>query len=385
VALIGVIAPAPAHADDAQPSWDDLQNAKKNAAQAKAQVDIVLAHLRALQNEYSYTRLQTEQTAETYFQAQIRLKQATATAAAADSAARVSAQTATASRLRAGLIIAHLARTTSGGVAAHLLANPRLSTDLLSQLGTEARLSETEHRILIDAQQNEDLASSLAEQAKAAHRARAKLASEAEDALAKAQAAQGEAQASLQIQQARSLQLTAQLADLTHTSQNVAAAYAAEQISPTPTAPPTPTAGKSPGGGGAPGSDGGAPNGSVVERALGYARAQLGKPYEFGGEGPDSFDCSGLTMMSYASAGVYIGGHSVNDQWFTAANRGQIRSYSDRRAGDLIFWGDQPGAFYHVGIYLGGGMMIAAPTEGEVVKIQPVWGEPYGQVARPSA
>jgi cell wall-associated NlpC family hydrolase len=90
-------------------------------------------------------------------------------------------------------------------------------------------------------------------------------------------------------------------------------------------------------------------------------------------------------MMAYRYAGVYIGSHSVNNQWYTAASRGQIVSYGNRQPGDLIFWGDGPGDFYHVGIYIGGGMMIAAPTEGDVVKIQSVWGSPWGQVARPSA
>jgi cell wall-associated NlpC family hydrolase len=48
--------------------------------------------------------------------------------------------------------------------------------------------------------------------------------------------------------------------------------------------------------------------------------------------------------------------------------------------GDLIFWG--PGGSQHVGIYIGGGLMIAAPHTGDVVKIQAVWGHPVG-AARP--
>ena len=90
-------------------------------------------------------------------------------------------------------------------------------------------------------------------------------------------------------------------------------------------------------------------------------------------------------MKAYAYAGVYIGSHSVNNQYYTAADRGQLVSYSAKQAGDLIFWGDGPGDFYHVGIYIGGGMMIAAPTEGDVVKVQSVWGSPWRLVARPSA
>ena len=139
------------------------------------------------------------------------------------------------------------------------------------------------------------------------------------------------------------------------------------------------------GGGGGGGRSVGPPNSNRVQTAISYARAQLGKPYIFYGEGPVGYDCSGLTMKAYAYAGIDIGSHSVNNQWYTAAARGQIVSYSQRQPGDLIFWGDGPGNFYHIGIYIGGGQMIAAPQPGELVKQQAVWGSPYGAVARPSA
>ncbi|MGO4343846.1 C40 family peptidase, partial [Pedococcus sp. 2YAF34] len=70
-------------------------------------------------------------------------------------------------------------------------------------------------------------------------------------------------------------------------------------------------------GGGGGGSSVPPPNGNVVQTAINYAKAQLGKPYIFGGEGPGGYDCSGLTMKAYAYAGVYIGSHSVNNQWYT--------------------------------------------------------------------
>ena len=122
-----------------------------------------------------------------------------------------------------------------------------------------------------------------------------------------------------------------------------------------------------------------------MSAVIAYARAQLGKPYIFDTAGPYSFDCSGLTMMAYAYAGIDIGGHSVNSQWYTAAGRGQIVSFGQRQPGDLIFWGSGPGNFYHVAIYIGNNQIIAAPTEGENVKIQYLWGSPWYQVARPSA
>lgn len=84
-----------------------------------------------------------------------------------------------------------------------------------------------------------------------------------------------------------------------------------------------------------------------------YARAQLGKRYVRGGDGPNSFDCSGFTKRAYARAGLRLP-HSSGAQ---AARARTIRR-SQARAGDLVVG---PG---HVGIYMGGGMMIDAGNPG---------------------
>ncbi|MET8147658.1 C40 family peptidase [Actinoplanes sp. NPDC049668] len=94
---------------------------------------------------------------------------------------------------------------------------------------------------------------------------------------------------------------------------------------------------------------------SVIE----YARAQLGKNYRRGGDGPNSFDCSGFTKRAYARAGLWLP-HSSGGQ----AARARAISRSDARPGDLVVG---PG---HVGIYMGGGMMIDAgnPRTGVVYR-----------------
>jgi len=71
----------------------------------------------------------------------------------------------------------------------------------------------------------------------------------------------------------------------------------------------------------------------TVSAALQYAEEQLGKPYLFGGTGPDSFDCSGLVMMAYRSAGVYIP-RTAEDQWLA----GPTVSAADVEPGDLVFF-----------------------------------------------
>jgi len=106
--------------------------------------------------------------------------------------------------------------------------------------------------------------------------------------------------------------------------------------------------------------------------ALAFAYAQLGKPYRFGGAGPGSYDCSGLTMRAWGAAGVSLA-HSSSAQ----QHEGRPVSLSALQPGDLVFWGNPA---YHVAIYIGGGRIIAAPHTGTVVQIQAIWGRPSGAV-----
>lgn len=109
--------------------------------------------------------------------------------------------------------------------------------------------------------------------------------------------------------------------------------------------------------------------------AVQFAYAQLGKPYYYGGAGPSSFDCSGLTMEAWAAAGVALP-HNA------AAQQSEIPAVSlgELEPGDLVFFGDPA---YHVGIYIGGGNMIAAPHTGTVVQIQALSGYPPTSAGRP--
>jgi peptidoglycan DL-endopeptidase CwlO len=101
--------------------------------------------------------------------------------------------------------------------------------------------------------------------------------------------------------------------------------------------------------------------------AIAYARAQLGKPYQWGGTGPNSFDCSGLVMMAWRSAGVYLP-RVAQDQYYATRHI----PLSAVMPGDLIFFGT-PSNVYHVGMYIGGGEMIDAPETGQVVSIQSIY------------
>jgi cell wall-associated NlpC family hydrolase len=103
--------------------------------------------------------------------------------------------------------------------------------------------------------------------------------------------------------------------------------------------------------------------------AVAEAYRQLGKPYRWGAAGPDSFDCSGLTMWAWAKAGVSLPHHSGSQY-----QQGRHVSRGELQPGDLVFFGSP---IHHVGIYVGGGNMISAPQTGDVVKVQPAFRDDY--------
>ncbi|MBW0116922.1 NlpC/P60 family protein [Pseudonocardia abyssalis] len=94
--------------------------------------------------------------------------------------------------------------------------------------------------------------------------------------------------------------------------------------------------------------------------ALRAAITQLGKPYQWGAEGPGSFDCSGLTSWAFSEAGVTLPRSSSQQ-----ARVGQAVAWDDMRPGDLVFYYSPVS---HVGIYAGDGKMVNAPQSGDVVK-----------------
>ena len=118
-------------------------------------------------------------------------------------------------------------------------------------------------------------------------------------------------------------------------------------------------------------ANGQAANPKALE-AVQFALKQLGKPYVFGAEGPNSYDCSGLTWASYRSVGVTI--PRIADYQEHALTRVSV---SELLPGDLLFFSGTNGTSWtsvsHVGMYLGGNKMIEAPTSGENVKIAGIW------------
>lgn len=327
------------------------------------------------------------------------------------------------------------------GVSAALLSggNKTDGSDLLYELGTMEKLSSGQAALLDRAKQTSNLVSTLEDQTKAAQAENVSAQKAADDAFKTANDRANAAQAAVDNAQVESATLNAQLAFLQDRSATLESAYAAAQAQaaalkaqaeqaardraaaekaardaaaaaaatrpPTTTPPVTrpPATGGGNGGGGNSGGGnsgggnttppvttppvttppvgggGGAPVGpaAAATSAVNFAYAQLGKWYVFAGEGPDVWDCSGLTMIAYRQAGINIGYHTVGAQYrqMTAVGRLVPRS-SGLVPGDLLFY--SPGGntnsqvMYHMAIYVGNNQMIEAPEPGKKVQLVPV-------------
>ncbi|MCX4878929.1 C40 family peptidase [Streptomyces sp. NBC_00847] len=100
--------------------------------------------------------------------------------------------------------------------------------------------------------------------------------------------------------------------------------------------------------------------GTKADRAVTFARAQIGRPCLWGAVGPESYDNAGLTQASWKAAGVTLP-RTPHEQ----ANAGTVIPLAESRPGDLIFFHDN---FSHVGLYTGNGLMIHAPGPGSVIR-----------------
>jgi cell wall-associated NlpC family hydrolase len=109
--------------------------------------------------------------------------------------------------------------------------------------------------------------------------------------------------------------------------------------------------------------------------AVGYAMAQVGDAYVYGASGPSAFDCSGLTSMAWAAAGVSLP-HSSSAQY----SSGPHVSASDLQPGDLVFYYSP---ISHVGMYIGNGMIVHAANPGSGVTTAPLNSMPYVGAVRP--
>lgn len=113
---------------------------------------------------------------------------------------------------------------------------------------------------------------------------------------------------------------------------------------------------------------------SIPARAVALARSRIGAPYVWGAEGPDAFDCSGLVLWIYQQLGLQAPRTAQQQfDWAAPIEPSQLQP------GDLVFYENtypSPERITHVGIYVGNGTMVMAPSSGDFVKQVPV-SDPY--------
>ena len=118
--------------------------------------------------------------------------------------------------------------------------------------------------------------------------------------------------------------------------------------------------------------------------AINFAIAQIGLPYVWGGNGPQQghagFDCSGLTKAAYATAGIELP-RTAHTQFFATRH---VAPDEALQPGDLVFYGNPYTKIHHVGIYIGNGQMINAPTFGMPVQVASYRFSDYAGAGRPA-
>jgi cell wall-associated NlpC family hydrolase len=169
-------------------------------------------------------------------------------------------------------------------------------------------------------------------------------------------AAQAAAQARAAAQAAAQARATAQARAASDAAQHQLAAN--QPVNPSPVTDPAPT----------PVSDAPVPSRGGVSDVIAFAQAQIGKPYQWGAAGPGTFDCSGLTLMAWAQAGVNLS-HYTGFQW---AETSRV-PLSQLQPGDLVFYGVDGQDSHHVGLYIGNDTMIDAPHTGAYVQYDNIY------------
>jgi cell wall-associated NlpC family hydrolase len=307
---------------------------------------------------------------ERYNLARLRLDQATAALQATEAKLEATRDRAVQVRALVRARAAELYRGTGGGIAGLLgAADVNEMARRAEYVGAAARpdrallkdLDRAMDRLAAEQQAARDAQSKLRAEADAAAAARKKLLAEAAAARAAA-ALRQRAQGAGPVGTPRVMQATS--------SASGTSAPPVAPGSPPPTAKPSTPPPSSPNPSTPP-----PPPSSRAAIAVQYARAQLGKPYAFATSGPNTFDCSGLTMAAWRAAGVSMAHYSGSQ----AASFPKV-GWDQLQPGDIVvFYAD----LHHVGLYIGGGQMIHAPRTGDVVKIAPAWRTEFQFGVRP--
>ena len=387
--LLGTVLAVPAMANPDYPTAAEVAAAKRDVVKKQKMIERIENLIADLQDDVEALNREASIKAEIFNVAQeefeiverkvkVLEKQATQALAEANQAAQ-----------QLGQIASQMLRNGSGGTSLNLFLNPGEAEDLLYQLGAQEKLAKQTELIYQKSLERQRLAKALTDELAAAQEELEGKADFAKKAFDEAQAAANAVEAKVAENKRQNKIFYRQLASLRDTASDLerqrAEGLAWEARQEEGTAPPE-----------APELyEVGPPNQDKVDRVIAFAKAQLGKRYVLGGRGPNVWDCSGLTLKAYEAAGIYIGTHSVSNQFIRAMDKRQLVPLRQVEAGDLIFWSTSNnhlnrgyGDKYHIGIYIGGGLILDAPNPSKPVRIIPMnqrLGEMVPYAARPSA
>jgi len=374
----------PAWAVPNYPSAAEVAAAKRSVTEKKKMITRIEGILNTLESEARELEAIALEKSEQYIRALKRADDMREKVKSLQDQAKASANKAETARVQLGQLVAQMFRDRSANdITLELFFNPDSAEDLLFKMSMQEIAAQRTESIYQSALDQQAQAQALELELEEAKKQLEVVEAEAKKLFDEAQAAADAVIAKVRSTERERATMMSQLASLQDNAEDLErqrregleAERRQNAIKTAPTAPELYTVGP--------------PNRELVEGAIDFAKEQLGERYVLGGAGPNVWDCSGITMKSYASVGVYIGWHSATAQYNVMAAQKKLVPFQDAQRGDLIWWSQEEafsGDKYHVAIYLGDGMMLEAPNPARTVRIVPVrYGELWPYAGRPTA
>ena len=382
--VAGTLLLTPAYANPDYPTAAEVAAAKRDVQEKEKLIERIETILVTLEEEARALETIALQKNEEYNQAIDAKNEMAAKVESLQARVEQSATEAEDARLQLGRIVAQMFRDRSAtDTTLELLFNPDNAESLLFQMSMEEIIAQRTEAIYQAALDKQAQAEALALELEQSRIELEEIEAEAEKLYQEAQDAADAVIAKVAESERERATMMEQLAELKDTAEEIerqrqeGLEWERRQaaIRAAPTAPELYSVGE--------------PDWAQVETTIAFATEQLGERYVLGGAGPNVWDCSGITMKSYAAAGVYIGWHSATAQYNVLAGQKKLVPFQNAQRGDLIWWSTESafsGDKYHVAIYLGDGMMLEAPNPARTVRIVPVrYGELWPYAGRPTA
>jgi len=364
------------------PSEQEVKDAQRSVVKKKAMITRIQGIIVDLSIVQADLEREAMIKAEKYNQARAEVEEVAAKVDLLQTKVNAAKAEAEQAQKQLAQIASQMWRDGAAGTSLNLFLNSDNAGNLLYQLGAQEKIAQSSDQIYKSAIQRQQYAKSLTDQLKEAEEELAAKAAVAKAALIEARNAASALQAKVDEQKAINATLRTQLASLERISDSLMQQRiqglideARQNSLPGPIDAPSLY-------------EVGPPNTAKVETAINFASQQLGERYVLGGRGPNIWDCSGITKVSYEVAGTYIGTHSATNQFYNMAAKRRLIPIKEAVRGDLMWYSytdNFNGDKYHVVMYLGNGMMLEAPNPNRTVRIVKLrYGDLFRYAGRPT-